>query len=473
MTSIEHGNHLLAAVRGTIEEYRMIPPHAAVIAAVSGGPDSVALLHVLHILSQPDRFRITVAHLNHLLRADSGRDAAFVQAMASEIGVECRVKEIDVTAAATLQGISIEEAGRRARYTFFESVRESEGADLIATAHHLDDELETFFLRLFRGSSLHGLLGIPPVRDRVIRPLIRARKAEILRFLEERKVPYKMDRTNLQADTDRNFIRNRLFPLIEARFEGFRKPLGRTMELVRAEDRLLEQLTSKLYAETISQTGNTLAATLPGLLSAPDELTSRVILSALYNISGANARWGRSHVRLALKVLRSRNPSAKADLGSGVSVHRGYDRLFFTRKQEEVVVGPAFIMVSGPGRVIVPGSETILDFTVLSGASDIRWSTCAADRAYFDADQVRFPLAIRFPRHGDKFRPWGLEGSRKLKKALIDVKVPRKLRSRMPLVVKGEDILWIPGIRRGQAAPVGPETSSVLEIRLVRGDSGP
>jgi len=451
----------------------MIHSGSTVIAAVSGGPDSIAMLHVLNILSRGDRFRIVVAHLNHMLRAESSEDTAFVQAIASKMGLQCRVKEIDVKAAATGQGTSIEDAGRRARYTFFESLRESEEADVIATGHNLDDELETFFLRLFRGSSLQGLRGIAPVRDRVIRPLIRIGKAEILRFLDECKIPYKVDRTNLQSDVDRNFIRNRLFPLIDERFAGFRHPLGRTIELIRSENRLVEHLTSNLFAETILQRDNELVAIVSALLRAPDELVSRVILSALYNLSGPGTRWGKSHVRLVLKVLRNAKPSARADLGSGVSVCREYDRMIFTCRKEDPLPDSTSMIVGRPGQFRVPGSEIILEFSVLSRSREILQPKYSADTAYFDADQVQFPLIVRFPQPGDRFRPWGIAGSRKLKKVLIDLKIPQRSRSRLPLVVKGEDILWIPGIRRGQVAPVTPETSRLLKVRLIKEEQIP
>ncbi len=199
----------------------------------------MALLHVLHMLSQDWGFRIIAGHLDHGLRPDAVADAEFVQDMTEGLGIRSVVERVNVREEAASHGISVEEAGRRARYSFFERVRSEFGAGAIATAHHRDDALETFFLRVLRGSSHTGLQGIPAKRGHIIRPLIKARRTEILVFLQERHLPFRIDQTNLEVDTDRNFIRNRLFPVVEERFPGFRAPLGRSMELIEQEDAFL------------------------------------------------------------------------------------------------------------------------------------------------------------------------------------------------------------------------------------------
>ncbi len=175
-------NNLLSIIRKTIEEYRMLVSGTGVVVGASGGPDSTAMLHALNVLKDDIGFRIIAAHLDHGLRPESGLDAQFVSDVAKGLGIDFEVKSINVRDLAKKLNISIEEAGRRARYDFFEEVRKNVGAGVVATGHHQDDELETFFLRIFRGSSIKGLRGIPPVRGRIIRPLINCRRSEILDF---------------------------------------------------------------------------------------------------------------------------------------------------------------------------------------------------------------------------------------------------------------------------------------------------
>ncbi|MEW6349078.1 MAG: tRNA lysidine(34) synthetase TilS [Thermodesulfobacteriota bacterium] len=295
----------------TIRTHRMIPEGSAVVAGVSGGPDSVALLSILAELRPELGFRLVAAHVDHGLRPESPEDARFVRDMANRLGVEFFLHVSDVKAVAAAEGISIEEAGRRVRYRFFEKTLAEIGATIpgprtqpttempphslsegpcgdqqeprcsqsscgwgsggrdffqgvpspgnsismilgvVVTAHHRNDVVETFLLRLFRGSSLTGLSGIPPVRGHVVRPLIEADREQILAFLAERGMPYLTDPTNLDELTDRNFVRNRIIPTIRDRFPDFGKSLARTIDLVAKEQAFLERLADELYSQTI------------------------------------------------------------------------------------------------------------------------------------------------------------------------------------------------------------------------------
>ncbi len=462
-------NDLLKKTRQTIEAHAMIDPGKGVVVGVSGGPDSTALLHLLTMLRNDLDFWVVAAHMDHKLRAESTEDTEFVTRSAATLGVKLHTEVVDIRGLAQDYRVSVEEAGRRARYEFFESVRVSVGAAVIATAHHRDDELETFFLRIFRGSSLKGLRGIPPVRGRIIRPLIAATRAEILSFLHDEKIPYQVDRTNLQVDTDRNFIRNRVVPVIEQRFSNFRGPLRRTMELIEVEDQVLNEQAMALHSRTVSPSAGSLVIDIPELLTADEVLAGRVILDALQTLSGPHTRWRRVHVHDALKILHGTKPSAQVDLPDGFMLRREYDRLILSSRDAMEILLPFSTLVSGPGEVEIPESGTTLAFHTFSRPPDFRADSGDSRIVYFDANQVQFPVILRAPRPGDRFRPWGMEGARKLKKVLIDSKVPVKVRRRLPLLVKDDEILWIPGIRRSASAPIRPDTRLILEARLVQG----
>jgi len=472
MASERAGNDIVVEVRRALKRGLMIKPGSGLVVGVSGGPDSVALLHILHELKEQLGYWITVAHLDHGLRLDSAEDALFVREMGRKLGVPVNIERADVLSLAAGQGMSVEEAGRAARYALFEKVRLSSGAEATATAHHLDDSIETFFLRLLRGSTFRGLRGIPAMRDSIIRPLIRVERQQILGFLNERNLPFRIDPTNLNSDTDRNFIRNRLFPTMEERFPYFRVPLERTLEMIGAEDRYLDELARELSSRTLRREEDRVILDRVQLLAAPRVLAARVLVAALYETSGSVSRWTRAHVEMAFKIMRDPNPGASADLASGVVLRREYDNIILSTRREEETLADLSLAVTGPGRFEWPYGPMVLDFQLVERDIINDLSGLGADEALFDADEASFPLEIRCPRPGDRLRPWGMEGTRKLKNLLIDLKIPRRLRHGLPLLLKGDEILWIPGIRRGRAAGVTPATKKVLKARAIRHEVG-
>jgi tRNA(Ile)-lysidine synthase len=424
------------------------------------------LLHVLHLLKSEYDIWLVVAHVDHLLRPESGEDAQFVRQMARALGLEVRIKRVDVHGAASAMAMSLEAAGRRLRYEFLEQVRAAEGAAAVATGHHRDDELETFFLRLLHGTTLTGLGGIPPVRDRVIRPLIRASRPDILSFLQEKGVPCRIDCTNLGVDTDRNFIRNSLFPAIRRRFTNFHSPMQRTIEMVRQEEALLAELSAQLYQSAVSEQENELIVSVPAVLKAHGVVAARAVLQALYRLSGPEIRWTSAHVDAVLRIVRGHNPSATAHLAGGVMLVREYDSVRLRVGHLEHCE-PFSIEVSGPGTIEVPGTRMKVAFETVEVRGDKPSLPTSEQSAHFDADGISFPVHLRSPVPGDKFRPWGLDGTRKIKRVLIDHKISVRWRKKIPLLVKDTEILWIPGIRRGQAAAVRPGTRRVLSVKVV------
>jgi tRNA(Ile)-lysidine synthase len=459
---------LLTSVINAIKQYGMIQRGDGVVVAVSGGPDSTALMHILNMLKDEMGFWMVPAHLDHRLRPESDLDAEFVREMSRKLGLEAQVKVVNVRDLAARRGVSLEEAGRGARYAFFDEIRASSGARVIATAHHMDDVLETFFLRIFRGSSLKGLTGIAPARAGIVRPLIETSRARIIRFLEDEEIPYRIDSTNLDISGDRNFVRNRIIPTVEEHFLNFRKPLQRTIELLGEEEQFVNEMAQELYSQAISSSEAGLEMSIPGLRSVPMVLASRVILLALYTLSGPDVRWTRSHVETIWKLLRSASPSAVAHLPGGLMVAREYDRRVLSRRTAAELTPQPVVLVSGPGTVEVPGTGHILKLQLREREGMSLKEFDGITAAAFDADEVSFPLTVRSPMPGDRFRPWGLQGTRKLKKVLIDLKIPRDLRKRLPLLLKGGTILWIPGVRRSDSAPIQSATRRVLEVSIVK-----
>lgn len=463
----KYGSRLfLKEVRETIQRHRMIPEGTGVLAAVSGGPDSVAMLHALCELSMEMNFRVVVAHLDHALREESEGDAEFVCNLAEELGVEFRCRRVDVLGKARSEGISIEEAGRLVRYEFLETVRRAVSLPVIASGHHRDDALETFFLRLFRGSSVEGLCGIPAVRGNIVRPLIGASRPKIMTFLEENRIPYRVDCSNFDSSADRNFLRNQLFPFIEDRFPSFRKPILRTMKVIETEDHFLDGINEEYYASAVSIKGQEMLLDRKQLCEFPDAIARRVVMKALHCYAGPRARYTQSHLDLIFSVLFSSRPSGHVDLPRGLTIQRNYDQVRLSSGGGDSTKQPFVISVQYPGLIGIPDSDLCFRFKIVSPGAEINLRT--QDAAYFDADQLSFPMVLRSPRSGDRFRPWGMRGKRKLKKVLVDAKVPRHERAGLPLVEKDGEIVWIPFVRRGFQAPVGFDTKRILEIMVHR-----
>lgn len=460
---------VLHRVKAFVSEHLMIREGYRVVAAVSGGPDSSALLHILTRLRQELEFSLVAAHLDHQLRPDSSLDAEFTRHAAQALGIDTVAKTADVRALAAKKGISVEEAGRRARYAFFEEVATAVNAQAIATAHHLDDEVETFFLRIVRGSSPKGLRGIAPVRGRIVRPLLCLNRRQIMTFLESESISYRTDPSNLKDDTDRNFVRNRLIPVIRERFPDFSKPLKRSMDLIEREESVLEDLASAISSRAVTKTDSGLSIDVSALRSVHEAIAARVIVKALYDVSGPEVRWARSHIDAIVKMAQSDNPSSEIPLPEGPVIHREYGRLLLFREAPKRMLFDR-IVVSSPGTVNVPQSGMTLDFRVVAKEVVADLQKDIATRALFDADRVPFPVLLRGPEPGDRFRPWGMEGTRKLKEVLIDAKVPLRVRRSLPLVVRGDEILWIPGVRRSRTAPVTTETKLVLEVKVLVSD---
>ncbi len=467
MAPSKKATDLTESVKTAISAYRMIEPGSRVVVGVSGGPDSIALMHVLRSLSAQLGFRMIVAHLDHVLRPESAEDARFTAAAAAELGLQCRVKRVDVRALASKSSVSVEEAGRRARYEFFTALAEEFDATAIATAHHMDDEIETFFLRVFRGSSLQGLQGIRPARNGIIRPFIRTTRTEILDFLNEQTISYRSDPTNLEATTDRNFIRNRVLQCIRERFPNFGKPLERTMELILQEEDFIALHADQLYKETVARSEKGLSLNVVRLRGAHSVLVSRVILSAVYEIAGPHVRVGRVHVDSAARLVYAEKPSGFVTLPSNLIVRRSYDNLLISREQPETERAVTQIEVTVPGVYEFPSAGITIAVRLAAKETLDPYAADGVRRAVFDAEDVRFPLILRSLIPGDRFKPWGTEGSRKIKELYIDLKIPRERRRLIPLLVKDGEILWIAGVRRGRGAPVTDSTAQALEVEVL------
>jgi tRNA(Ile)-lysidine synthase len=445
---------VLQVVRDALRRHAFLAGGETILVAVSGGADSSALLYMLTRLAPQWGLRLHVLHVDHGLRDDSARDAAMVVGLAQRLGVPADVVRVEVQG-----GGSLEEAARRARYGALEAAAGRLGAHRIAVGHTADDQAETVVMRILTGSGLRGLAGIPAARGRIIRPLLDLRRYEVERVLSEAGLGWVEDATNRDPRFLRNRIRHHVLPLLAAAYHGdVVGDLGRVAARAR---RTVEALDAFAVAELERlAVGNDDSLTLPRarLAALPPTVAAEVLRLAAARL-GRQAPLRAWAYRGLARVLGP-PPPRPFSLGAVRIEVSGRFVLVARRPISRLPVRTLPV----PGILALPEAAASLESRVLAAAGyEVpRDPRCAA----FDAGRLARSLVVRGRRPGDRVVPFGGGGERRLKTLLIDAKVPRWERDRLPLVEAGGEIVWVAGVRRGAQAVVGPTTQRILELRL-------
>ena len=467
------GLPVIKRVAKTIERHAMFAPHDKVLAGVSGGPDSVALLWILHALSGAWHLELGVAHLDHGLRPEAAQqEAALVSRLAADLGLACHTQSIEIDEATG----SLEERAREARYDFFNQLAKARGYTKIALGHHTDDNAEAVLQRLLRGSGIRGMGGIPPVRDnRIVRPLIDLRRDEILDYLHRRKIPYLHDVSNNDPRFERNRIRHHLLPLLARHYNpNIVATLHRTADLCREEDQWLQaEFDGQAKALVARQTSLRLDLHISRLQSAPLALQRRLIREALGRWQGTLYRVGASHIDAVISLLSPDRESGRISLPHQLRAERRPRHLRFSRERRldpRVMPAPGIFQYSIATKECLPAKLEIASahgclHLFQTAANTLGPIDADPHSAHFDLDQLSFPLVVRNFQPGDRLRPFGMRGSQKLKQLFGDRKIPRYQRAHIPLLISQDRIAWVAGVRRGRLAAIGPATSQVLVAR--------
>jgi tRNA(Ile)-lysidine synthase len=458
-----------ATVEAAIWRHHMLASGDAVVVGVSGGPDSVALLHCLVAFRRKWSLRLVVAHLNHQLRGETAdQEAAFVERLASILGLPCDINSRDVASYGAEHRLSIQEAAREVRYAFYDEVATRHGAGKIALGHQANDNAESILIHLLRGTGPKGLTGIPPVRDgRIIRPLIDSNRSQILDFLEERGFEYVRDRSNLDPKYLRTRIRHELLPFLKESFNpGVVHALTRLASIVRQEEDFFNGQVKSAFQDLVrEQKTNRLTLSAAGLARLHPALLQRLVRQAVLSIRGDLKRLGHNHVEAIVSLARGALPSGRLDLPHGVQVVRDRDDVTFSVGAPES--RPRFeYHVAGPGTTLIQEIGTCLRLSVCDADGVAVISKHPPTTAFLDLQEVPFPVTVRSIRRGDRFRPLGMSGSQKLKAFFINHKVPRSQRHRCPLLLSGEKIVWVGGYRIDDSAKVTEKTKRVLRAEL-------
>ena len=474
-------NAVLDRVRQFVRQHQLIPAGTRVLAAVSGGSDSVALAHVLRELDAAGELQLAgLAHFNHQLRANAAGDERFVEEVAASIDRPLAVDRDDVSARAAREHRSVEDAGRASRHEFFERARIACGADVVALGHTRDDQAETFLLRLVRGAGFRGLAGMHPRNGRIVRPLLGCRRDDLRSWLAERGVPFVEDETNQDVGIPRNRVRAELLPLLAARFNpSIVDVLADEAELSRDAWAWMDAAAEEAAARLVQAGDGRRDIDAAGLDALPLALRRLVVLRALSELADARPI-GFGHVE-ALLHLTDEHGVQRIDL-PGQRAERIADRIVLKgRPPGSTGRWPAGehdsnffrYSLSIPGEVLLPeagcsvSAETHLDrsgpFLSLPPSAAMGNGPVAVVRA----DLCRGPFSVRNRRPGDRFRPVGLDGQKKLQDFFVDRKVARDTRDGVPLVVDDTDsIVWVAGHGIDEAFQVTDPAQAVIILKL-------
>ncbi len=453
---------LISRIALTIRQQQLFRPHDRLIVALSGGADSCALLDLLTRLPGYD-LHLVAAHLNHCLRgAESDGDEQFCRELAAGYGIPFESRRVDVKALAQAGGLNLEDAGRRARITFLDHVRQQHGAAAVVTAHHGDDQAETVLMRLLRGSGMAGLSGMRYNNRRgYLRPLLDVTRAQIEQHLVQEGLAWREDASNRDTDFLRNRIRHELLPLLEQYNPAIRQRLTSAAAILADEERLLESQAEAAFAELFHKDKNQLACSIARLKAQPPALQRRILRLAYQQLTGNLEGLSREHIEAVRRLSESPRPNARLALPQNISALRAYDQLLFCSGPENLPDPTGETIIRAPGQYRLPGGGIL---TIETASAPVDFNNLPADSACFDLDRTPFPWIVRTFQPGDRMAPFGLGGSKKVKEIFIDRKIPLAERRRIPLVFCGEDLIWIAGVCTSELCRIADAASSVILV---------
>ena len=481
---------LINKVLSFITENKMITEGDKVLIALSGGPDSVAMTHILHSLQDKLGFTLYAAHVNHCLRGEeANKDEAYASELCQSLNIPFYSEKIDIKVLAKERGISHEMAGREARYEFFNNLRVKLNLQKVALAHNANDQAETILMRIMRGTGLEGLGGIQAVREGgIIRPILAITREEIEEYCSTNLLKPRVDKSNLQEIYTRNKIRLKLIPYMRENFnEEIISALCRMGELLEADNEYIVEEVDKKYKE-LSRKGRNGVYLSSEAFKLHVSLLRRIIKKACGSVKGNELNISKQHIDAVIE-LQGLGTGKSITLPDGIRVINEYGELFFTRIQvedrdygritkkedkaledNELILKEEEIIKKLQSSELYFDSQSFgIDLTLKLIENQSLIDTKSSRRIkYFDLEKINGDITLRHRREGDKFNPLGMKGSKKLKDIFIDLKIPREKRDKLPLLCFGEDIAWIVGYKLSDKYKVDENTKTILKIKIER-----
>ncbi|MBI5050126.1 MAG: tRNA lysidine(34) synthetase TilS [Nitrospirae bacterium] len=466
---------LLKKVKNTISKYSMLSHGDHVLIGLSGGADSVSLTLILTKLRRDFNLSLSAVYINHGLRPEETKnEESFCKALCDNLAVDFFIKTADVEEYAKDRKLNIQEAARELRYQAYEGLSDEINASRIALGHNADDQTETVLMRLLRGSGRRGLSGIPPVRGKIIRPLIEIERREIEDFLSvnsslithHSSLSFMIDSSNLKKDYLRNKIRLTVVPELKKQNPSLVKGICRVADIAREEDAYLELIVTKTLMKLVSRKNKeAIELFLLPLETMDRAILRRVLRRAIDSVKGLKGI-DFVHIEDIIRLIKSGRSGNRLNLPEGVRAVKRYSTLLLTSM-------PALKLL--PCTFTVPGEQVLKDIGITLTAqvsenkgdesSEIHTGYDGRSAAVFDLDSIHPPLMVRARKDGDYFYPSGFGMKKKLQDFFVDNKIPKEDRDAIPVLVSGEDIIWIVGHRADERFRAKDDTKRFLIIK--------
>lgn len=452
-----------------IEEHRLIEEGDNIVIGLSGGPDSIALLYVLLEIKEYMDFNIFIAHVNHGVRGkDALEDEKFVQSLSSKLHLPYYCRTVNMDEYAREKRISSEEAGREIRYSFFREILSKIGGGKIAVAHNKDDQAETLIMRFFRGTGIDGLKGMEYKINDIIRPVLGIERKEIENYLLSRNISSRLDKTNLEPIYSRNRIRLELMPYIRKNYNpNIVDTLWRTSEIASMDSDFLDQYTENAYRRMVKKRKKH-SIVLDSILFKKEHISiqHRILRNCILHINHDLQGFTKTHITSILRLFLEGGTGKKVDLINDIEARINYKGLVIEKKHGNENKDFLYkLNIEGNTYIKELGFEIKTEILSLDKV-DI--NTKNRFIKYFDYDKLQGKLYARNRKAGDRFVPFGMNGSKKIKDYFIDEKIPKEERDKIPLITDEKNIIWISGYRISDLYKITESTNNVLKISIIK-----
>ncbi len=450
--------NILEKVERTVLRFSMFREGETVLTGLSGGPDSVCLLHMLMAMKRGPR--VYALYVDHGLRPDeTPEEIAFCRDLCERLGIRFRVEGVPMSHEKYLK--NRQALLREERYRLYERAAAETGATRIALGHTKDDQAETVLMNLLRGSGPAGLSGIPPVRGHIVRPLIEVTRQEIESHLAQKGTDFVVDSSNLKEEYQRNRVRLSLMPAIGKYNPNIIDTLARTADIMREENDFLELTVTKKLMKLVSRKSETrIELFLFPLQTLEKVILRRILMRSIESVRGLRGiRY--IHVEDIIELIKNAEAGSRLYLPGGIRVIKGYSTLVLT-SEEPVKIAAYSLDV--PGRAVITETGLMIEASYTDGP----FTPEGRDQICIDAALIETSLTVRGRQSGDHFYPLGFGKRKKVKRYFIDEKVPRDERDSIPLVFSGSDLLWIAGHRSDERFKTTKKTRKCVKLELIR-----
>ncbi|OGW36536.1 MAG: tRNA lysidine(34) synthetase TilS [Nitrospirae bacterium RBG_13_39_12] len=452
---------IINKVTATIRKYSMLSGQEKILVGLSGGPDSVCLLNILYNLKNTFLLELNAVYIDHGLRPEeTTKEIEFCKKLCESFRIPFTQKAIDVKSFAREEGLSKQDAARELRYRVFNETAYEAKAHKIALGHTADDQIETFFMRFFRGSGPKGLSGIPPVRGNIIRPFIEIERKEIEEFLKQQNLNYIIDSSNLKKDYLRNRLRLSFIPEIKKINPLIALTASRTMDILREEEKYFDIIVTKTLMKLITRKTDFRIELFLSPMEAMDKVILRRVLRRAIDETKGLRGMEFIHIESIIDLIKHGKQGNRLNLPKGLRVIKNYSTLMITSESPSrmgtfTLNVPGEVFIKERGAVITASSEDKVD-NYGNGKTT----------AVFDLDKTGSVLTVRARANGDFFYPMGFGKKKKLQDYFVDEKIPRDERDSVPIVISGNNIVWIAGYRGDERFKISDDTKLFLKMEL-------